>query len=266
MALRVTAWFYCPRMQGCMARRVPQMLRGTLNTYACRRMLTEFMLDRLPIALLAGVAGWWLGWAGAWLTAWLQRDDDAEEKVAAPGVRGWLLCDPIVQGASALTCAAIVIWVPGDWLRWAEASLLAVPLIQVAVTDFRTRYVYTVIAWIGLALGLAFGWQVHGGEWWTSLAGAIGGFAVAGLFYLLGMVYVRVRHLGNVEAMASGDITIAAMVGAGAAACTPSALFWGLLVSGVLALGVLVIRRSANGTMPYGPGLCLGGLATLFWC
>jgi prepilin signal peptidase PulO-like enzyme (type II secretory pathway) len=56
------------------------------------------------------------------------------------------------------------------------------------------------------------------------------------------------------------------MVGAGAAACTPQALLLGVLTGGVLAVGFLIVRRSGRGTMPYGPGLCLGGLATLFLC
>jgi prepilin signal peptidase PulO-like enzyme (type II secretory pathway) len=224
------------------------------------------MLDRLPIAVLAGVVGWCLGWTSAWLTDWLQSGDDTPEEPESRHVGGVFVRDPIVQGATALVWAAIPLLMPGDWVRWAEAGLLALPLIQVAVTDFRTRYVYTVIAWIGLALGLAFGWQVHGTEWWTSVAGAAGGFAFLGLFYLLGKLYVRVRGLGDVEALASGDITIAAMVGAGSAACTASAVFEGMLMGGFLALGVWIARRSARGTMPFGPGLCLGGLATLFWC
>jgi Type IV leader peptidase family len=224
------------------------------------------MTDRLPIAVLAGVVGWCLGWASAWLTDWLQTGDDkdAHEKPPdpVPPMHVLLIRDPFVQGASALTWAAIAIFLPGGWLRWAEAGLLAVPLIQVAVTDFRTRYVYTVIAWIGLAMGLAFGWQVHGGEWWTSVAGAAGGFAAFGVLYVLG----RVIYRGRVEPMARGDITIAAMVGAGSAACTVQALFLGVLVGGLLAVGVLIVRRSRHEFMPYGPGLCLGGLATLFWC
>jgi prepilin signal peptidase PulO-like enzyme (type II secretory pathway) len=224
------------------------------------------MLDRLPNAVLAAVVGWCLGWASAWLTAWLDTGADAPDKLPAPPKHGIFIRDPIVQGASALVWAAMPIFLAGDWWRWSGAGLLAVPLIQVAVTDFRTRYVYTVIAGIGLVLGLAFGWQVHGGEWWTSVAGAVGGFAFLGFFYLLGKLYVRVRHLGDVEALASGDITIAAMVGAVSAACTPSALFDGMLMGGLLALGIWIVRRSARGTMPFGPGLCLGGLATLFWC
>ncbi len=222
-------------------------------------MFADRMLDRLPFGVLAALVGWCLGWASAVLAERLQTGE--AEDTARP-TQGRLIPDPIVQGASALVWAALAVFLAGDWLRWAEAGLLAVPLIQVAVTDFRTRYVYMVVALIGLALGLAFGWQVHGGEWWTSLAGAVGGFVAFGVLYLLG----RAIYRGRVEAMARGDITIAAMVGAGSAACTPQALFLGVLVGGLLAIGVLIARRSRHGFMPYGPGLCLGGLATLFWC
>jgi hypothetical protein len=218
------------------------------------------MLDRLPIAILAGIVGWCLGWASAWLTDWLHPPEDSRPVSAARGLVA--MRDPLVQGASALVWAAIPIFMPGDWLRWTEAGLLALPLIQVAVTDMRTRYVYTVVAGIGLCLGLACGWHVHGGEWWTGFAGAAAGFAAFGALYLLGLLLYR----GRVEAMARGDITIAAMVGAGAAACTPQALLLGVLIGGVLAVGYLVARRSGRATMPYGPGLCLGGLATLFLC
>ncbi|MBV9578230.1 MAG: hypothetical protein JO057_06525, partial [Chloroflexi bacterium] len=54
------------------------------------------------------------------------------------------------------------------------------------------------------------------------------------------------------------------MVGAGAATLAPNALFYGVLAGGVLALVVWLTTRSRHTTMPYGPGLCLGGLITLF--
>jgi leader peptidase (prepilin peptidase) / N-methyltransferase len=149
-----------------------------------------------------------------------------------------------------------------EWPRWLGALLVGVPLVQVAVTDLRTRYVYSVVAAIGLALGLGFGWQVHGAPWWTSLAGAAGGLISFGFLWLVG----RLVYRGRTEAMARGDITIATMVGAGAATCTPQALFWGVLLGGMFAIGLLVARRNRDTYMPYGPGLCLGGLAALIWC
>jgi prepilin signal peptidase PulO-like enzyme (type II secretory pathway) len=214
-------------------------------------------MTSLWLAVVAAVVGWCLGLGSAWLTEWLQPADE-------PPVVGWgpLAKDPLVQGGSAIAWFVAALVYPEPWWRWVMAGLIAVPLIQVAVTDLRTHYVYTIMAAIGLAIGLAFGWQVHRVELWTGLAGAAGGFLAFGALYLLGKLLYR----GRVEAMARGDITIAAMVGAGAAACTPQALFYGVLLGGVFAVGLLLARRSRQSFMPYGPGLCLGGLATLFWC
>ena len=237
--------------------------RAGLNRQAHAAECRWVMVDRLPSAALACVVGWCLGWASALLTDWL-HPPEASQPVSA--VRRLLLRDPIVQSASALVWAGIPIFIPGDWWLWTKAGLLTLPLIQVAVTDMRTRYVYTVVALIGLCLGLALGWQVHHVDWWTGLAGAAGGFGSFGALYLFGLLVARVRYGGRVEPMARGDIGIAAMVGAGAAACTAQALVLGVLISGLLAVGFLIVRRSGRASMPYGPGLCVGGLATLFLC
>jgi hypothetical protein len=42
------------------------------------------------------------------------------------------------------------------------------------------------------------------------------------------------------------------------------ALVLGILASGLAALGVWLARRDLHSTMPYGLGLCLGGLVSLF--
>jgi hypothetical protein len=216
-------------------------------------------------AVPAALVGFALGWLSAWLTDTLQPAEDAK---AIRG-RSPLVRDPFVQGGLAIVWAAIpVVLSSSSPTRWLEAGLLAVPLVQVTVTDFRTRYVYTVIAAIGLALGLAFGWHFHEAVWpfhqapWlASIVGASGGALAFGALYGIG----RLIYRGG-EPMARGDITIAAMVGAMAAACTAQALVLGVLLGGVLALVVWVATRSRHGFMPYGPGLCLGGLVTLFAC
>jgi leader peptidase (prepilin peptidase)/N-methyltransferase len=149
--------------------------------------------------------------------------------------------------------------VAGDLVRWVEGGLLAVPLVQVAVTDLRTRYVYTVIAGIGLVIGLVIGWHFHDAPWWSSAAGALAGAVAFGILYAAG----RLLYRGG-EPMARGDITIAAMVGAGAATSALNALVYGVLASGLIALAILIATRSRHNSIPYGPGLCLGGLITLF--
>jgi prepilin signal peptidase PulO-like enzyme (type II secretory pathway) len=232
------------------------------------------------IALPAAILGWVLGWLSAWLSDWAQPPDEAQPIRG----RGPLVRDPLVQGGLAVIWAAIPFVLGAgplqgggagplgggdaeasarveDPLRWLEAGLLAVPLVQVAVTDLRTRYVYTLVAGSGLLLGLAFGWQLHGVQWWWSVVGALGGALLFGALYGVG----RLMYRGG-EPMARGDITIAAMVGAGAAMCVLNALVYGVLAGGIIALVVLVAARSRHVYMPYGPGLCLGGLVTLFLC
>jgi prepilin signal peptidase PulO-like enzyme (type II secretory pathway) len=214
------------------------------------------------IALPAAIVGFALGWISAYVT---ERITPPEDEGAAAPIRGRsaLVRDPIVQGALALIWAAIPLTISGDLVRWLEAGVLSVPLVQVAVTDLRTRYVYTVIAAGGLVIGVALGWHFHQDAWWLGVFGALAGAVVFLGLYWIGRLIYRGR---GVEPMARGDITIAAMVGAGAAACALQALVYGVLASGVLALGVLFLARSRQAYMPYGPGLCMGGLLTLFVC
>lgn len=225
------------------------------------------MMERLPLAALGLLLGWCLGLISAHVTAYLEGPDAPPR---ARGARGWLMRDPLVQGVCAVVFGGAMLWF-APALRGVAAGVLSVSLIQVAITDFRTRYVYTVYALAGLVLGLLLSGVVHEPPAWATnsgafggvfvaLIGALGGALVFGLLYGIGFVIFKV------EAMARGDITIAAMVGAGAAACTPQALLYGVLFGGVFGALTLVFRRKLGTFMPYGPGLCLGGLVTLFVC
>src|SRR5260221_181940 len=55
-------------------------------------------------------------------------------------------------------------------------------------------------------------------------------------------------------------------VGDGGRGCTAQALFVGVPLRGPIATALPLGRRSRLAPMPYGPGLCLGGLYALFWC
>jgi prepilin signal peptidase PulO-like enzyme (type II secretory pathway) len=185
------------------------------------------MGERVLISVAAALFGAALGWLFAWATDWLQRDEGFPSVARGPLVR-----DPLVQSASAAVWAAAPWLVDGEWWRWVATGCLAVPLIQVGVTDFRHRYVYTVIAAVGLALGLAFGWLVQDAAWWTSPVAA----AVGGVIFLVVYVLGRLIYRGR-EPLATGDITIAAMVGAMTASCALRAFVLGVLLGGVFALG-----------------------------
>src|SRR5258706_13561356 len=103
-------------------------------------MIFTFMIERVPFALVGALAGFWLGWLSAWATEWL----DASEGAPPPPWKK-LVRDPLVQGGRALAFVLATLTLP-DWLRALQAGPISVPLVQVAVTDLPTRYVYTLIA------------------------------------------------------------------------------------------------------------------------
>jgi prepilin signal peptidase PulO-like enzyme (type II secretory pathway) len=213
-------------------------------------------LGAVPLALAAAAAvgGWLAGLLSAWLTDLLQVQDGLPSASRGPLVR-----DPLVQAGLAVVWAVFALRaIEQDWRGPAAAAVLAVPIVQVAVTDLRHRYVYTVVALVGLVLGLLLGGVLHADAWWNWPLGALGGLLLFLALYWVG----RVAYRGQ-EPLARGDITIAAMVGAMAGPQTPMALVLGILFSGVFAVAVLIARRSRHVYLPYGPGLCLGALVTL---
>lgn len=201
------------------------------------------------IVSVAILLGWTLGGLSAWSTARLRGADPVPTRPLAP--------DFLTQLGAAAVVAALAMRLAGD-TRWLLAALLAAPLVQVAVTDLRERYVYLVVAGAGVALGVALAPLVHASAWWSGLAGAAGGGLAMGAAYLLGRLLYR-----GAEPLARGDVWIGAMAGAAAGPRWLQALAAGVLFSGGMAVIVLLVHRSGRATMPYGPGLCLGGLAVL---
>ena len=163
-------------------------------------------MNSIVAAIPAAILGWVFGWLSAWATDWPQPPEEAK----AIRRRSPLVRDPLVQSSLAVIWAAIPFVVSGDVVRWLEAGVLSVPLVQIAVTDLRTRYVYTVVALVGLGVGLLLGWHYHGVAWYWSVIGGLGGAVAFLALYGIG----RLVYRGG-EPMARGDITIASMVGAG---------------------------------------------------
>jgi prepilin signal peptidase PulO-like enzyme (type II secretory pathway) len=208
------------------------------------------------LALVAGAAlGWLGGLASSQLVALVLKQTPASSSRRLPG---WLVGDVLVQMPLALLGVLVPLAVPGPAWRWLLALLLGVPVVQVAVTDLRERYVYAAVALVGIVLGVVGSPIVHESPWWSGAAGAVVGWLAFAALYVLGRWLYRGR-----EPLATGDVTIAAMVGAVAGTSVLNALVLGILASGLAAIGVLIARRSIGALMPYGPGLCLGALLSL---
>lgn len=208
--------------------------------------------------LLAAIAGWLAGYVS-------ERATEMLGGMRPMGLPRWspalLLRDPVVQVAAALAWAGLMVAL-GPTPRWLAASLVTVPLIQVAATDLRTRDVFLPIATAGVLFGVAAAPVLEPRAPAAGLLGAVIGAVVFGVLYLLGMLFSRLRY-GGEEAMAMGDVWIAAMVGAISGSEVVTALVAGTLIGAVPAAVLMLTRRSRLTTMPYGPGLCIGGLIGL---
>jgi len=150
-------------------------------------------------------------------------------------------------------------------LRWPAGPTLAVHLAYAALLmvilaiDLRHREVYLLLGYGGVVAALALAPLSMSGAIKNAAFGGAIGAGVFGLIYLVGRVLYRGR-----EPLGSGDITIAALLGAMAGfPGVVTALTYGILAGGISAAFVMLRRQSRHTFIPYGPALCIGGLLAL---
>ncbi len=156
---------------------------------------------------------------------------------------------------------ALLAWRHADPATLAVYSAFTLLLLVVLAIDLRHRWVYGVICYPGIGLGLALSPLVPHGIVGAGLGALLGGGLFMALYWL-----GRLLYRGQ-EAMGSGDITIAALIGTfvGIQRVLPALFVGGVLVAAV-SLGLLATRRAGSRTyVPYGAGLCSGALAMLLW-
>jgi len=167
--------------------------------------------------------------------------------------------DVLLELATAAIIGALAV-------RWSLGPVLAahlvftVLLMAILAIDLRHRQVYLVLGYGGVVVALLLSpMSMSGGLVSSMIGGLIGGLAFGGLYAIGRAVYRGGEPLGT------GDITIAALLGAMAGfPGVLTALLIGILAGGVGAVIILVAGRSRKAFMPYGPALCLGGLWVLF--
>ena len=163
-----------------------------------------------------------------------------------------------------------------------KATLLAGALIVLIFTDLRDRLLPDAITFPGIAAGFVFALWLPLEDGTTALilrlAGAgtlppralslsdavLGALLGAGLLFVLGEVWYRVRH---VEAMGLGDVKMMAMVGLFLGVkLTVFTLLLGSLVGSLVGGGfMLLTRKDSNYELPLGTFLGLAALVALFW-
>jgi leader peptidase (prepilin peptidase) / N-methyltransferase len=170
----------------------------------------------------------------------------------------------VVSPASGLEIPTALLFAGLIWRHGFSApllvySLFALILLVVLAIDLRHRWVYGIICYPGIILGLLLSPLVPHGLPSSALGALVGG----GLFFLLYWIG-RLVYRGE-EPMGSGDITIATLIGTmlGVERVIPALFLGGVLVA-VASLGLLLTRRaSTRSFVPYGAGLCAGALVLM---
>jgi leader peptidase (prepilin peptidase)/N-methyltransferase len=204
--------------------------------------------------------GWGLvGAAGGWLVRWgsvrLARLEELE-----PGKRAWQVFGPPILSALLFAAFAYELGaVPILMVR----SVFVLVLVQVIFFDFEHRLILDRVMFPSMALALVLSltgdpW-FSGHDWWHGLATGL----AAGLLFLL--LAIGGAALFKTEAMGFGDVKLAVFMGLLLGPLpTIYAMFYGVFIAGLAAIGVIVWNRSMKGSIAYGPYLAAGALIELF--
>jgi leader peptidase (prepilin peptidase) / N-methyltransferase len=201
----------------------------------------------LPVGwALAGAAG---GWLVRWGSVRLARLEGLE-----PEHQRWQVYGPPVVAALLFAVFAYGFGpVPLLLLR----SLFVLVLVLIIFFDFEHRLILDRVLFPSIALALVA--SFFGQPWWAGLATAFG----AGLLFLL--LALLGQAIFKAEAMGLGDVKLAFFMGALLGPLpTAQALFYGVFLAGAASVGVIIYRRSMQGTLAYGPFLAAGALIVLY--
>jgi leader peptidase (prepilin peptidase) / N-methyltransferase len=224
------------------------LLAGALVTLVARALPERGRLLSRPICPSQGCA---LDWAAASQSL---RALGVARRCPACGA-GPARSDIALELATALIFGALALTSPSGFMLAVHAAF-ATLLMMILAIDLRHRQVYLIMGYGGILLALlAAPMSMSGGLLSAAVGGIVGGLAFGGL-YLLG----RIIYRGG-EPLGTGDITIAALLGAMAGfPGVLTALLVGIFVGGIGAVLILTLGGSRKVFMPYGPALCVGGL------
>jgi prepilin signal peptidase PulO-like enzyme (type II secretory pathway) len=199
----------------------------------------------LPWAIVGAVAGWLVRWGSVRLA----RLEELE-----PGKRRWQVFGPPILCALLFAIAAFE---PGSFALLALRSVFVLVLVQVIFFDFEHRLILDRVMFPSMAAGLLV--SLFRQPWWAGIAA---GLVAGGLFLLLAIVGSAIF---KAEALGFGDVKLALFMGLLLGPLpTIQALFYGVVLAGVVSVGLIVWHRTMKQTIAYGPYLAAGALIVLF--
>lgn len=158
----------------------------------------------------------------------------------------------------------------GYWLGMVVLAFLGV----IAIIDLEYRLIMHPVSIFGVVLGLVVGF-INVGVWRSLLGGAVG-FAVMGLFYLLGVFIMKLvsRRRGQLVddvALGFGDVNLSGVLGLMLGwPVILVALLVAVFIAGFVSLIYIVIKLLTRQyhaflAVPYGPFLVLGAVVFIYF-
>ena len=207
----------------------------------------------LPVgwAVVGAAAGWFMRWGSVRLA----RLEELE-----PGSKIWQVYGP------PILCALLFGLFATETISFpllALRSVFVVVLVQVIFFDFEHRLILDRVMFPSMAVALLASLSgdpwFSGHDWWHGIATGV----VAGLLFLL--LALVGSAIFKAEALGFGDVKLAVFMGLLLGPLpTIQALFYGVVLAGVVSIGYIIWQRSLKGSIAYGPYLSAGALIVLF--
>jgi leader peptidase (prepilin peptidase) / N-methyltransferase len=217
-------------------------------------------VNQYLVAVLWAVVGAGAGWVVRWGSVKLAVLEGLE-----PGHKPWQVYGPPVAAAIVFAAFAIAIT---SFPLLVVRSIFGLVLVQVIFFDFEHRLILDRLMFPSMALAalvslsplVAPGLGLWRQPWWAGIAMGL----VAGAIFLI--LSLAGAALFKAEALGFGDVKLAAFMGLLLGwPYTFTAIFYGVVLAGVVSIGVIVWRRSMKGTIAYGPYLAIGALVMLLY-
>jgi leader peptidase (prepilin peptidase) / N-methyltransferase len=207
--------------------------------------------SNLLFAVGWAVVGAAAGWFARWGSVRLARLEGLE-----PGFKPWQ-----VYGQPALAAVLFAVFAydlgSAHLAVLALRSLFVLVFVQVIFFDLEHRLILDRIMFP--AMGVAAVASLFGQPWW---AGVATGLAAGVIFLALSLAGSAMLHA---EVLGFGDVKLAAFMGLVLGwPYIVTALFYGVVLGAVAAVGVGIWKRSMKATFAYGPYLALGAVIVLY--
>jgi leader peptidase (prepilin peptidase)/N-methyltransferase len=198
------------------------------------------------------------GWVARWGSVKLARMEGLD-----PGFKPWQVYGPPIVCAILFAVFAWHLEI-GHVLVLLERSVFITVLVQMIFFDLEHRLILDRVMFPSIAAAALL--SLFNQPWWAGIAP---GLAVGALFVAR---EVAGEALFKSEVLGFGDVKLAAFMGVllgwdggpGAAPPIVNAIFLGVLLGAIAAIGVGIWRRSMKATFAYGPYLAAGALIVLY--